>query len=261
MNTLAEAPEHIKRVLAEHAGSDLSMMNRMLKRVQAGDPVEYVLGHQDFMGRRYLADRRAYIAQADSVPFINMVAHECLTLYQVHGPLTVCEVGTGSGVLSIHLACLSDALERDVIERIVSTDIDGAALRLARDNVELHQQSHKITLLESDLLTELEPSTSFHLVFAYPPWGDRSPDDLHYPGSEWETFHQTMPPISCYPVGGDYAVHEGILVQAATKFPSAAVIIFNDYLPSSDAQLLASRHSAEVIPCGEGMTALRRAQV
>jgi release factor glutamine methyltransferase len=64
-------------------------------------------------------------------------------------PLTVADVGTGSG-------CIAVALARELPQaRFVATDISAEALEVARRNAERHGVSHRVDFLEADLLNVL----------------------------------------------------------------------------------------------------------
>lgn len=63
----------------------------------------------------------------------------------IRGGETVCDVGTGSGILAIAAARLGAC-------RVVAVDMDGVAVRVARDNVLQNGVDHKVEILEGNLL-------------------------------------------------------------------------------------------------------------
>jgi len=74
----------------------------------------------------------------------------CMTLLEEHlrGGETVCDVGTGSGILAVTAALLG-------AERVMAVDIDEVAVRAARDNAARNGVSGRVTVLAGDLLDSL----------------------------------------------------------------------------------------------------------
>jgi hypothetical protein len=254
---LRRASEAAVLTLWNEAGTDRAQFSRWLKRLMAGDQLEYILGWQMFDGERYHSDRRAYIAQADSLAFLDRLVIEAGRLLAVHGrSLKICEVGVGSGAFlsalskrfraaGIHISCW------------VGLDIDAAALEVARINCA--REDIPLRLAESDILSELASNEEPDLIYAYPPWGDQFAPNDDFEGTEWELFHRALPQISCYSVGGKTRIHEDILESALARFPSSEVHIFNDHLPISDVDRILTRFPGLVAEtCGQGMTAFAR---
>lgn len=243
--------------LWHEAGCDRAQFSRWLKRLMAGDQLEYILGWQVFDGTRYLSDRRAYIAQTDSLAFLDRLATEATRLHSMRGrPLKFCEVGVGSGAF---LGALSKRLKAAgiPISEWVGLDIDGAALEVAKINCS--GQDIPLRLIESDILNELSSSAQPDLIYAYPPWGDRFAPDDEFEGTDWEIFHRALPQISCYSVGGETRIHEDILESALYKFPKSEIHIFNDYLPRADVERILESFPVLVVEdCGQDMTAFAR---
>lgn len=227
-----------------------------VQRFLAGEQIEYVLGYQILDGCKFYADRRAYIAQEDSLVFLARLVEECRAMAsRVDRPLRVCEIGVGGGALLAALLIRCRMATPPVpIAQVWGLDIDRAALDVAAQNC--NGLGVPVTLVESDVLGALPDDAAPDLIFAYPPWGQRDAGDDAFVGSAWEVFHRALPQISCYTVGGQTQVHNAILAQAHERFPKAALFIFNDVLPGPEIDRLTADHpwiAAE--PCGPGMTA------
>lgn len=73
---------------------------------------------------------------------------------------TACDVGTGSGVISITLA-------KRGLTQVVATDLNPAALLCARENVQLHGCDAHVQVLQADLFPA---GQQFDLIVCNPPW-------------------------------------------------------------------------------------------
>lgn len=107
-------------------------LREMLARVQAGEPLQYVVGHWSFRRLDLLVDRRVLIPR----PETELVAeHAIAIIRQLAGelptrPVAVADLGTGSGAIGLSFAA---ELPRDLVE-VWLTDISTDAIDVARAN-------------------------------------------------------------------------------------------------------------------------------
>lgn len=103
-------------------------LDAMVARVQAGEPVQYVLGHWAFRTVDVMVDRRVLIPR----PETELVAEVAIGLArESERPIVVADLGTGSGAIGLALAA---ELPRDGVE-IWLTDRSADALDVARANL------------------------------------------------------------------------------------------------------------------------------
>ena len=130
----------------------LDAMRRGVKRLAAGEPVQYVLGEWDFMGHTFKVDSRALIPRPETQQLVQRVL-DCEALWSADTPPMVVDVGTGSGCIVISLA-----LDRPV-GGYIGIDVSDDALALARENAERHDVSERIRLERAELCDLAEPGT------------------------------------------------------------------------------------------------------
>jgi release factor glutamine methyltransferase len=132
-----------------------------VERVIAGEPIQYVLGDMDFMGRAFKTDARALIPRPETEMLVeNVLAREDVWVLQASA---VADVGTGTGCIVVTLA-----LERPA-GKYLAIDASPDALALARENAALLGVGKKITFMQGDLLAGV-PAQSLDLVVSNPPY-------------------------------------------------------------------------------------------
>lgn len=146
----------------EEAGEDESARYRALvARRAAGEPLQYLLGEWEFLGRTFRVDPRALIPRGETEAIVEMARDAA------PAARSVLDAGTGSGVLAVSIA-----LERPAA-RVVAVDRSEAALALARGNAALHGVSARVSFVASDWLSALAPRPLFDLAVANPPYVPR----------------------------------------------------------------------------------------
>lgn len=113
-------------------GVSVAHLDSMLARLQAGEPLQYVLGHWSFRRLDLLVDRRVLIPR----PETELVAESAIALVRqlaserTDRPLLVADLGTGSGAIGLSLAA---ELPSRLVE-VWLTDNSADALDVARAN-------------------------------------------------------------------------------------------------------------------------------
>lgn len=121
-----------------------------IRRLGAGEPLQYVVGNTEFMGHRFKTDKRALIPRPDTETLVNAVL-ACDALWAAGRP-AVAEIGVGSGCVVISLA-----LARPEVN-YVAVDASEAALALAAENAEANRVGSLIAFKCGDLLSGFEPA-------------------------------------------------------------------------------------------------------
>ncbi len=153
-----ELPFHYDEPVSDAARHAIE---QMAERLAGGEPIQYVLGHTDFMGFRILTDPRALIPRPETEELVEKVMRES-DLGERERPI-VADVGTGTGCIAIALAEWQPSME------VWALDRSTAALSLARENVAAHGLEERVRLVESDLLADLPP-TQVDAVVSNPPY-------------------------------------------------------------------------------------------
>ena len=118
----------------------------LVRRRQAGTPLQYLEGHAEFGPVRVEVDRRALIPRPETEQLWELAAGSATA----RSPEVIVDIGTGTGVLAL-------ALSHTFPEaKVVATDICPEALRLADRNVAGNPPAaDRIRLLAGDLFGAL----------------------------------------------------------------------------------------------------------
>lgn len=130
-----------------------------LQRLIQGEPLPYVLGWWEFFGRRFMLSPAALIPRPETELIIELAATH---IRSKPGHLEILDLGTGSGCIAITLLLeCSNTMA-------VASDLSFEALRLARKNANNFHVQHRLSLVQSDLLTAF--NRRFDLICANLPY-------------------------------------------------------------------------------------------
>ena len=136
--------------LLTHQEDEVKESERLLEwvgRRAKNEPLEYITQRVSFYSEEFFIAKGALIPRPETELLIDEVLKNS---EDKNAPLTVVEVGVGSGIISIMLAkFLPNA-------RFIAVDISKGALAIAQKNIEKFGLSHRIELREGSLL---EPVT------------------------------------------------------------------------------------------------------
>lgn len=135
----------------------------LVTRRVAREPLQYLLGTQDFCGLEFSVSPAVLIPRPETELLIREVAR-----YVESKPKAVIvDVGTGSGCVAVTLASLLSGT------RILAIDQSPEALAVAKANAARHGVGDKIEWLEGDLLAPLRerrPAGSVNVIVSNPPY-------------------------------------------------------------------------------------------
>jgi release factor glutamine methyltransferase len=147
----------------QHLDDDLLARYQLLiERRAAGEPLQYITGHQEFFGLEFEVTPDVLIPR----PETEIIIEETIRLVQqnnIAGPLIV-DVGTGSG-------CIAVTLAREIEDaQVLACDISPTALRVARRNAARHNLEDRVQFIESDLLAAFEEERFADFIISNPPY-------------------------------------------------------------------------------------------
>lgn len=114
-----------------------------VSRLEAGEPLPYILGHWSFYGLDFTINAETLIPR----PETELMVEQALQWLQAYpGRRSAADIGTGSGCIAVSLAVHIPDL------RVTGTDISLAALEIAKSNAEEHNVAARVKYVHADLL-------------------------------------------------------------------------------------------------------------
>lgn len=145
----------------ELTASDVTRYRDAIVRRAAGEPLQYITGHQEFFNLDFTVTPDVLIPRPDT----ELLVETALQLIDKNEPIRVCDVGTGSGCIAISLL-----YERPYASGL-ALDISPKALSVAAHNATRHGVRERLDLVTSDCFAALEKSQAgFHMIVSNPPY-------------------------------------------------------------------------------------------
>lgn len=138
---------------------------KLIAKRKMGWPIAYLINHKEFYGLNFFITKDILIPRPATETLVDAI----LKSADRKQPITIIDVGTGSGCIAISLArYLPKAL-------ITATDISAKALVVAKKNARQHTLHKRIKFLNGNLLSPTK-TTSYDIIAANLPY--LTPDQL-----------------------------------------------------------------------------------
>lgn len=121
-------------------------LKTILKKLQKEEPLQYILGKTEFYGLPFLVDKNTLIPRPETEELVEWILNEIKKNRpkNQNKKLTVLDIGTGTGCISISLAKKLQNV------KISAVDISTKALKIAKKNAVLNKV--EVTFFELDIL-------------------------------------------------------------------------------------------------------------
>jgi release factor glutamine methyltransferase len=137
---------------------ELAPLRELVRRRGQGEPLQHLLGTVEFCGRIFKCDQRALVPRPETEELVEFIIQSTIN----HQPLTILDVGTGSGVIGLSLAAHFPEA------RVHAVDISDDALALACENAERLSLSGRVQFTRGYLLEKF--SERFDVIAANLPY-------------------------------------------------------------------------------------------
>jgi release factor glutamine methyltransferase len=196
------------------AKPELDELRGLVKRAGGHEPVAYLTGRMEFYSLELSITSDCMIPR----PETELLVQRAIEFLRTRkGTQFVCDLCTGSG-------CIAVAIAKNFTEaRVIATDISSAALDVAAKNVEKHQLTERITLLQGDLFEPLVRQLDveqFDLIVCNPPYVS---------AAEYETLDKNVkdyePRIALFAGDDGLDIYRKIIAKADQYLKPQAVLM------------------------------------
>lgn len=175
-----------------------ALYEEWLRRRAAHEPIQYILGEQEFFGLTFAVTPDVLIPRPETEHLVEALLERMPRDRQ----LRIVDVGTGSGAIAVSLA---HALPH---AQVTALDISEAALGVARRNAETHRVVDRMRFLTSDLLSAVA-GERFDAVVSNPPYvAEADRESLESQVRDYE------PAVSLFGGPSGFDVYERLIPQA-----------------------------------------------
>lgn len=127
---------------------------KCIERLIKGEPIQYIIGKQEFMGIDLIVTNDVLIPQPDT----EILVEETIKVAKQYDKPKILDLCTGSGAIAI-------AIKKYIPEaEIVASDLSSKALRIANNN----DRTKKIRFILSDLFVNI--NEKFDIIVSNPPY-------------------------------------------------------------------------------------------
>jgi len=144
-NYETDASEHEKEV------------TKLALRRASGEPLQYILGTQEFMSLEFFTDKNVLIPRQDTETLV-----ECV-LENTKDCTTFLDIGTGTGCIPLSIAFYNKNA------KVTGLDISDDAINLSKKNAEKLSLSDRAVFKKLDILSQI-PDGKFDVITSNPPY-------------------------------------------------------------------------------------------
>ncbi len=162
-----DAEENGVRKTADLTENALRDYRRMIRRRSAREPLQYILGHQEFMGLDFIVNGHVLIPRQDTETLVELVLRE-----QPDRGKRILDLCTGSGCIAVSLAV------KGGYESVTAADLSAEALETAAENAERlipeweteSSEERRFRLYQGDLFHALPRGERYDILVSNPPY-------------------------------------------------------------------------------------------
>ena len=159
MSPFTEELAYYDKYLKEHSKDNIISKEEVIKRLEKGEPIQYILGEVNFYGYPIKVSRHVLIPRFETELLVEKTLNK-INKYFKNENIDILDMGTGSG-------CIAISLKHNLpSSNIFSLDISKEALSIAKKNA-LDNKTN-ITFIESDMTTYKDKL--YDVIISNPPY-------------------------------------------------------------------------------------------
>lgn len=159
MSPFTEELAYYDKYLKEHSKDNIISKEEVIKRLEKGEPIQYILGEVNFYGYPIKVSKHVLIPRFETELLVEKTLNK-INKYFKNENIDILDMGTGSG-------CIAISLKHNLpSSNIFALDISKEALSIAKKNA-LDNKTN-ITFIESDMTTYKDKL--YDVIISNPPY-------------------------------------------------------------------------------------------
>lgn len=194
-----------------------------IKRLQNGEPVQYIVGNVDFYGNIFDINKNVLIPRFETEQLVEKTI-DYISDYFSHD-IDIADIGTGSG-------CIAITLSKQLGITVDAVDISSDALEVAKRNA--LNLCANVNFIEGNLLNPL--NKKYDVIISNPPYisEDEEIDDV---------VKNNEPKLALYAANKGLKCYEDILMDANKYLKNKSILAFEiGYWQASEIKAIAKQY-------------------
>ena len=159
MSPFTEELAYYDKYLKEHSKDNIISKEEVIKRLEKGEPIQYILGEVNFYGYPIKVSRHVLIPRFETELLVEKTLKK-INKYFKNENIDILDMGTGSG-------CIAISLKHNLpSSNIFALDISKEALSIAKKNA--LDNNTNMTFIESDMTTYKDKL--YDVIISNPPY-------------------------------------------------------------------------------------------
>ena len=203
-------------------------INDAIKRLENGEPVQYIVGNVDFYGYILNVNKDVLIPRRETEELVE----EVIKRSKLFNNPTIIDIGTGSGAIAISLL-------KELNCQVYASDISNKALMVAKENT--IKNNANITFLQGDMLKPfIDNKIKVDIIVSNPPYIKEN-EEIE------DIVKNNEPNIALYAKNNGLEFYESILKDANRVLKEKYLIAFEiGKTQGNDIKLLAHKYLGNV---------------
>ena len=224
--------DFVLKLRIEVSQEEREQLKAIQKQLLAHKPAQYIIGSSDFHGLNLKVDERVLIPRPETEELVELILSE-----NPETPLSVLDIGTGSGAIALALANSRPDWQ------ITASDLSRDALSLAAENAQ--SCGLNLTLVQSDCLDAIQGK--FDIIASNPPYiSEEAKDEVGLNVLTSEPHMALFAEEDGYAVyrkiaeqAGDYLTEKGkIYLEIGYKQGDGVADLFRQFFPQKRIRVL-----------------------
>ena len=178
-----------------------------IKRLEDGEPVQYIVGDVDFYGYNFLVNKNVLIPRFETEELVNRTI-KYIDKYLNRNNLDIIDLGTGSG-------CIAITLNKELNCNIDAVDISLEALEVAKKNNDNNNAS--VNFINGNMLDGI--SKKYDVIISNPPY-------IAYDEEIEDIVKNNEPHLALYAENNGLYFYENIISAAVNCVKVPSLIAF-----------------------------------